>query len=95
MADATDANKGFWAFVFYLKNNPFKSAGGMTNDDIDNMAETFAAANSTEITDATQQLGTFTNYEWPDASGGASSLTAIGTTASINAAHYPEEHQST
>lgn len=87
------ANDIFWGFVFYIQNNQWKGPGGMTNDDITNMANLFADANSTEITDATQPGGTFTDVEWPDASGGASSITAIATEASIRRAQFPEKHR--
>ena len=85
----------FYAFLHYLKNNPFKSAGGMNNGDIDAMAKLFSDANSTEITataDTTAVDGTYTDIEWPDASGGASSITAKRDTPTINQAHYPEKH---
>ena len=82
----------FYAYNYYLKHNPYKSAGGMTNDDIDTMAKLFADANSTEITTTTDPAGTYTDIEWPDGSGGASSITAIASAASIDRAHYPEKH---
>lgn len=85
MAAAT--NKVFWAFVWYLKNNPYKAAGGLTNDDIDNMAELFATENSTEITDATDQGGTYTDVEWPG------TITAVQDVPSVNQANYPEKHK--
>lgn len=88
---AASTSVTFWAFVRYLKSNRHKAAGSMTNDDIDNMAEAFAAANSTEITDATDPGGTYTDVEWPDKNGGASSITATST--NTDRAWYPEQHK--
>ena len=75
------ANKTFWAYTWYLMNNPYKKSP--SREDIHKMAEMFAAANSTEITDATDPGGTYTGIEWPDASGGASSITAIGNSSTF------------
>lgn len=106
---AASTSVTFWAFVWYVSNNPHKTE--MTRQDIQNMARLFAGANSTEITDATDPGGTYTDVEWPDASGGASSITAIGNSstdiagtvrwdlidqaskATLDQAHYPEKHR--
>lgn len=68
----------FWAYNWYIMNNSYKLP--LTRKDIHLMAEMFAAANSTEITSATDPGGTYTDIEWPDASGGASSIGAVGNT---------------
>ncbi|MDD5062206.1 MAG: hypothetical protein PHN44_08015 [Candidatus Marinimicrobia bacterium] len=90
---APNANKTFWGFVFYLTRNPFKSSG-MTRDDILNMAEKYAVANSDAITDYEASgvfriadaafmadSGAFTDVEWPDKDGGAGTTAAVGILA--------------
>jgi hypothetical protein len=106
---AASTSVTFWAFVWYVSNNPYKT--NMTRQDIQAAARLFAAANSTEITDATDPGGTYTDIEWPDASGGASSITAIGNSstdksgnvrfdlidqaskATLDQAQFPEKHR--
>ena len=85
------ANEVFWAFVTYVKGNRHKPLGGMTGNDFDAMANAFAAANSDAITDSTNPLDTYTDVEWPDADGGAGTVTATGT--NTDRAWYPEQHQ--
>lgn len=97
-----NANKSFWGFVWYVMNNPYKALGGMTNRDFLEMANLYALANAGAITEActrangelTVPAGTYTDAEFPDASGGSSSVTATNTVVAINQAYYPEEHQS-
>jgi hypothetical protein len=51
---ASSTTKAFWAFIFYVKNNPFKSIDNMTENDFDEMVRQFAAVNETDgITVAT------------------------------------------
>ena len=51
---ASSTTKVFWAFIFYVKNNPFKSIDNMTENDFDAMVTQFAAVNVTDgITAAT------------------------------------------
>lgn len=69
----------FWSYNWYIMNNPYKTP--LTRQDIHEMAEMFANANSTEITSATDPGGTYTDIEWPDLSGGASTITAIGNSS--------------
>jgi len=76
MAASTDVT--FWAYTWYLMNNPYKSH--LSRDDIHWMAEKFAATNSTEITSATDPGGTYTDIEWPDQAG-AGSVTAVGNSS--------------
>jgi len=82
MAASTDVT--FWAFVWYIMNNPYKKK--LTRQDIHEMAEMFAAANQTELS-TSDPGGTYgagaaaTNIEWPDKNGGASTITAIGNSS--------------
>jgi len=85
---AASCNQAFWAFVVYVRNNPFKGPGGMTVDDFNNMVAKFQAANSTEITSSTDP-GTFDTIEWPDQDGAG---TVSATTATVGQAWYPEQH---
>lgn len=51
---ATSIDKVFWGFIFYVKNNPFKSIDNMTENDFDEMVRQYAAVNeSAPITAAT------------------------------------------
>jgi hypothetical protein len=76
MAASTDVT--FWAYNWWLMNNPYKTH--FTKQDIVKAARMFAAANSTEITSATDPGGTYTDVEWPDQAG-ASSITAVGNSS--------------
>jgi len=76
MAASTDVT--FWAFVWYIANNPNKQF--FAKEDIVRMARKFAATNSTEITSATDPGGTYTDIEWPDQAG-AGSVTAVGNSS--------------
>ncbi len=80
---AMNANSTHWAFLWYVKNNPFKALGGMTNDDLDNMSALFIDANAELSTTAT-----YTDAEFP---GG---ITAAATQAAIDQANFPEKHKS-
>ena len=70
----------FWAFVWYLMNNPHKRQ--WTRQDIHWLAEKFAETNSTEITSATDPGGTYTDIEWPDEIG-AGTVTAVGNSSTF------------
>lgn len=76
MAASTDVT--FWAYNWYIMNNPNKSS--FTKQDIHLMAEKFAAANSTEITSATDPGGAYTDIEWPDQAG-AGTVAAVGNSS--------------
>ncbi len=65
-------NVTFWAYNWYIMNNPDKTS--FTKQDIRKMALLFADTNSTEITTATDPGGTYTDIEWP----GANGVTAVG-----------------
>ena len=65
----------FWAYNWYLMNNPHKRA--FSREDIRKMAMLFAATNSTEVTSATDPGGTYTDIAWP----GTNAVTAVGNTS--------------
>lgn len=84
-------NDTFWSFVWYVKNNRFKTIESMNEGDFDKLAEGFARENSTEITDATPDdnilLGSeWSSVEWPGA------ISAYRTRATCDQADYPEGH---
>lgn len=86
----------FWAFVHYLENNPHKAAGGLTNQDIEDMALLFYSYNTTAVNATRPAVGAdFTDVDWPDftAVADAGGITATRDTASIDAARYPESHR--
>lgn len=68
----------FWAYNWYLANNPHKS--NLTRQDIIETAKKFANANSTELS-ATDPGSAYSNVEWPDINGGASSISAVGNSS--------------
>lgn len=45
---ASSIDKMFWAFIFYVKHNPFKSIDNMTENDFDAMVSAFSAVNDTQ-----------------------------------------------
>lgn len=81
---ATNTDAVFWAFVYYVKNNRFKTVDAMSEDDFDAMALGYARENSDEIT--VPDSGTFTNIEYP---GG---ITAAKTRLACDRSDYPEGH---
>jgi len=81
---APSATATFNGFYEYVTRNPFKTFGGMTKDDFDNMADLYVAENSDGVTDRT----TFTNAEFPG------TITAAATQAAADQATYPETHLS-
>lgn len=81
---AANADKTFWAFVWYVKNNRFKTVEAMTESDFDAMVEGYARENSSEIT--YPDGGTYTDIEYP---GG---ITAAKTRATCDQSDYPEGH---
>ncbi len=93
---AAETGMVFWAFEHYLKNNPHKAAGGLTNDDITAMADLFYSYNSNAVARVRPDVGSdFTNIDWPDFTdvedeGG---VDAIRDTATIDQARYPESHR--
>lgn len=85
-----------WAFEHYLKNNPHKAAGGLTNDDITAMADLFYSYNGTAVGTGRPAVGAnFGDCDWPDftAVGDAGGVQATRDTASIDQARYPESHR--
>ena len=85
----------FWAFEHYLKNNPHKGPGGLTNEDIEAMADLFYSYNTTSVATARTAIdAAFTDCDWPD-------FTAVADAGGIDAvrdgtvlrARYPESHR--
>lgn len=81
---AANADKTFWAFVWYVRNNRFKTVESMTDDDFVAMAAGYARENSTEIT--YPDAGTYTEIEYPGA------ISAAKTRLACDQADYPEGH---
>lgn len=92
---ASDAGMVFWAFVHYLENNPNKAAGGMTNDDIEDMALLYYFHNSTIINQTRPAAAAaFSNAVFPKKDGGdADGITAYRDSATIDQAVFPETHR--
>ena len=86
-----------WAFEHYLKNNPHKGPGGLTNDDITAMADLFYSFNTT-IVGVTRPAvaAAFTDCDWPDFGtvADAGGINAVRDTKTIDQARYPESHRS-
>jgi len=83
---AATADVTFWSFAWWIRHNPFKTFGSMSEQDFIDMAELFAATNSEELS-ATDPGGTYTGIEWP---GG---ITAAQTTTSTDQSTYPDQHK--
>ena len=60
---AATADQTLWAFIMYVKNNPFKSMDAMTENDFDAMVKQFVAVNKTQ---ATGNLTEATALDWPN-----------------------------
>ncbi len=93
---ATETGLVFWAFEHYLKNNPHKAAGGLTNDDITAMADLFYSYNTSAVAAARPDVNAdFTDVDWPDFTtvvdeGG---IDAVRDTVTIDQARFPESHR--
>jgi hypothetical protein len=89
MADdfTTGVTSGVWSLRAYVLRNRYKSTGGMTNDDFDNMFDLFVAENS--------EISSTPSYA--DASSGTLSfpgaITAADDQANADQAIYPERHK--
>lgn len=86
----------FWAFEHYLKNNPFKGPGGMTNEDITAAADLFYLFNTTSAGGARPAVGVaFTDCDWPDFGtvGDAAGINAVRDSKTIDQARFPESHR--
>jgi len=82
----------FWAFEHYLKNNPHKGPGGLTNDDITAMADLFYSFNTTSAATARPAIdAAFTDCDWPDF-GAVAGIAYLGTPtdAFYDQAMYPQ-----
>ena len=93
---ASETGLVFWAFEHYLKNNPHKAAGGMTNDDITDMANLFYSYNTTAVGATRPAVGAdFTDCDWPDFTAVADEggVDAVRDTATIDQARFPESHR--
>ena len=84
-----DANDIFWGFYEYVSRNPFTEVNAMTVDDFAAMRDLFIDANQTELS----STPSFTVAEFPDKSGGASSISAAASDAAANQAQYPLKHR--
>lgn len=82
---APTADVVFWGFLWWLKNNPYKSIEAMNSDDLDNAAEGFARENSDAL--SSSDPGTYTDLEYPGA------ITAAQTIAACNQSDYFEKHR--
>lgn len=49
---AATVDQTLWAFIMYVKNNPFKSMDAMTEQDFDAMVKQFMLVNATQADDA-------------------------------------------
>ena len=93
---ATETGLVFWAFEHYIKNNPHKGPGGLTNDDITAMADLFYSYNTSAVGAARPAVDAdFTDVDWPDFTAVADEggVQATRDTASIDQARYPESHR--
>jgi hypothetical protein len=84
---AATANVTLWGFAWYVRHNPFKTFGSMTEQDFLDMVKLFASENNAVSSTTTTDPGTYTNLTFPD------SLTATQTTTICDQANYPEKHK--
>ena len=90
------SDEAMWAFEHYLKNNPLKGPGGLTNDDITAMADLFYSYNNTAVGTARPAIdANFGDCDWPDytAVADAGGVQATRDTLSIDQARFPESHR--
>ena len=80
------ANATLWGFLAYVKRNPYKSVGGMTFTDLQNMADLYIAQN-TDLS----STATYTDSDFPTFDG--TGTQAADTAAAGGAAKYPERHR--
>jgi len=90
MATTMLANASLWGFLAYVKRNPYKQVGGMTFDDLQNMADLYIAANvygGAELS----STPSYTDSAFPTLDG--TGTQAADTAAAGGAAMYPERHR--
>jgi len=90
MADdfTTGATSAVHSLRAYILRNPYKSIGGMTNDDFDNMFDLFVAENS--------EISATPSFEDAAGTGTLSfpgDIAAADSQANANQAIYPEKHK--
>lgn len=92
---AVTADIELWAFIWWLKHNPFKSIEAMNEDDLDAMVTAFVTENATAGPFTTTDHGTYTGVTFPKTDTAAGSgVTAAQTVAACDQSHYPEQHKS-
>ena len=90
MADdfTTGATSGVHSLRAYVLRNRYKSTGGMTNDDFDNMFDLFVAENSEiSATPSFEDAAGTGTLSFPGA------ITAADDQANADQAIYPERHK--
>ncbi len=98
---AATVDETFWAFLYYIKRNPFKAIEAMTEQDLDSMAQLFAKVNETEcsftITSGVAidplSYGTI-DFPLKDATDGLGISATTPTSKLTDQALYPEKHRS-
>jgi len=80
------ANATLWGFLAYVKRNPYKSVGGMTFDDLQNMADMYIAENVYADSELSS-TASYTDCEFPG------TIQAADTVAAGDQADYPEKHK--
>lgn len=90
---AITADITFWAFVWWIKGNPFKSIESMNEQDFDDMVTAFVTENETDVPFTTTDHGTYTGITYPakDTAAGSGGA-AAQTQAAREASAYPDQH---
>lgn len=92
---AVTADIELWAFLWWLKHNPYKSIDAMNEDDLDAMVLAFMTENETGGPFTLTDHGTYTGVTFPKTDTAAGSgITAAQTTVACEQSHYPEQHKS-
>ncbi len=94
MAATTDQT--FWGFLWWLKNNPYRSIEALTERDLDAIVLAFVTVNETLCTFSLTDPGAYGTLEYPQKDGlsDEAGVTAAQTLAVINQSHYPQQHYS-
>lgn len=92
---ATTGNESFWAFIWWIRHNRFKSIEAMNDDDLLAMVAAFTAEN-TAGSDGTLTVadpGAYGTCGFPkENTAAASGIAAAQTQAACDQSFYPEQH---
>lgn len=90
---AATTNQTLWGFLWWMRNNPYKSIESMTEDDLDNLVLAFTTVNESVSSLTLTDPGSYGTLEYPQTGGlsDGNGVTAAQTQLVIDQSHYPDQ----